>query len=53
MFRFHSIRKHVKNKDMELIYIKTHDQIADIFTKLLGVDLFNKFKGLLGMKDGR
>ena len=50
--RFHFIRDHVKKKEIELTYVKLNDQIADIFTKPLKVDLFNKFKMLLGMVDG-
>ena len=51
--RFHSIREHVRNKEVELEYVKTQDQVADIFTKPLGTELFNKFKIELGMIDGR
>lgn len=50
--RFHFIRDHVKKKEIELTYVKSSDQVADIFTKPLKVDLFNKFKMLLGMVDG-
>ena len=47
--RFYSIREHVKNKEVELLYVKTQDQVADIFTKPLGAELFTKFKSSLGM----
>ena len=46
---FHSIQEHVKNKEVELLYVKTQDQVADMFTKPLKVDLFIKFKISLGM----
>ena len=42
----------MKKKEIELTYVKSSDQVADIFTKPLKVDLFNKFKMLLGMVDG-
>ena len=51
--RFHFIKEHVKEKNVELTYMKTHDQVADIFTKPLAADPFHKLKNLLEMKDGR
>lgn len=50
--RFHFMREHIKEKNIELVYVKSEDQVADIFTKPLPVKLFEKFKNLLGMKDG-
>ena len=49
---FHFIREHVKEKNVELTYAKTYDQVADIFTKPLVANHFYKLKNLLGMKDG-
>lgn len=43
----------MKINEVELIYVKTQDQVVDIFTKPLGVQLFTKFKTLLGMIDER
>lgn len=37
---FVSIWQYVKNKDVKLKYIKWHDQVADIITKPIVVDLF-------------
>ena len=37
--RFHFIREHIKKGDVELV-VKTHEQIADIFTKPLKIDVF-------------
>ena len=51
--RFYFIKEHVKEKNVELTYMKTHYQVANIFTKPLAVDLFYKFKNLLEMKHGR
>ncbi|MBE2321243.1 Ty1/Copia family ribonuclease HI, partial [Solirubrobacter sp. CPCC 204708] len=48
--RYHFIREHVKNKEVELISCRTYDQLADIFTKPLKHDIFSKLKMLLGMK---
>ena len=47
--RLHSIREHVKNKDVELVYVKTKDQVADIFTKPLKFEDFIKMRNLLGV----
>ncbi|GMI75822.1 cysteine-rich RLK (RECEPTOR-like protein kinase) 8 [Hibiscus trionum] len=41
----------VKNKNVELVYCKTEDQLADIFTKLLKADVFHRLKEKLGMKN--
>jgi hypothetical protein len=33
--RFHFIKGHIKGGDVELVHVKAHEQIADIFTKSL------------------
>jgi hypothetical protein len=43
----------VKEKKVELIHVNSEDQVADIFTKSLSTMKFEKFKNLLGMKDGK
>lgn len=48
--RFHFIREHVKQKEVELVYCKSYDQVADIFTKPLKHDVFGRLKLMLGMK---
>lgn len=35
--RYHFIREHVNKKDVELIYCKSYDQVADILTKPLSI----------------
>ena len=51
--RYHFIREQVKENEVEVLHVKTGDQVADIFTKPLKIDAFRKFKSLLGMIDGR
>ena len=51
--KFHFIREHVKEKEIELVHVKSEDQAADIFIKPLSTRLFEKMKNLLGMKDRR
>ena len=45
--KYHWLREKVKSKDVELKYISTHDQLADIFTKSLGERQHTKLRGLL------
>ena len=47
--KFHFIRYLVKDKDIVVEFCKTQDQLADIFTKALKCDTFNKMKKKLGM----
>ncbi|MBA3551100.1 Ty1/Copia family ribonuclease HI [Patescibacteria group bacterium] len=48
--RHHFIREKVAEKRIEVEYISTTDQIADIFTKSLGRVLHMKFTGALGLR---
>lgn len=36
-----------------MIHVASCDQVADIFTKLLPSVLFENFKMIIGMKDGK
>jgi reverse transcriptase-like protein len=47
--RFHFLRDHVEKGDIELSYVPTHDQLADIFTKPLDQSTFNRLRGELGV----
>lgn len=47
--RYHFIREHVLNGTVELHFVPTEDQIADIFTKPLDELTFNRLVGELGM----
>ncbi|OIT02422.1 retrovirus-related pol polyprotein from transposon tnt 1-94 [Nicotiana attenuata] len=48
--RYHFIRECIAKKEVELKYMKSHDQAADIFTKLLKFDDFQRLRSRLGMK---
>ena len=50
--RFHFIREHIKIKEIEMIYVKTREQIADIFTKPLKSEVFKYLRDNLGMLNG-
>jgi hypothetical protein len=47
--RFHFLREMVKENVVNLSYCKTQDQIADIMTKPLRLEVFLKLRRLLGL----
>ena len=47
--RLHFIRDHISKGDIELKFIDTSRQLADIFTKPLGTKRFNSLVRELGM----
>ncbi len=46
---YHFIREKVLAKEIDLIHVNTKDQVADIFTKALGIDKLKKFQKMLGV----
>lgn len=42
--RYHSVREAVKNGEIDLMYVKSEDNIADIFTKPLGTLAFSNIR---------
>jgi len=46
--RYHYIREYIERKDVQVEYVKSQDQVADIFTKPLKHEDFIKLRGLLG-----
>jgi len=46
---YHFIREKVLAKEIDLIYVSTEDQVADIFTKALGTDKLRKFRKMLSV----
>ncbi|KAK0577924.1 hypothetical protein LWI29_002417 [Acer saccharum] len=47
--RFHFIKDCISKKEIHMKYVKSEDQIADIFTKPIKVDVFSKLRTLLGI----
>ena len=47
--RHHFIRERVTSKEVSLHYVSTKDMLADIFTKQLPRDAFEKFRDALGV----
>nr|GEW42797.1 ribonuclease H [Tanacetum cinerariifolium] len=48
--RYHFIKEHVEKGTIELYFVKTEYQLADLFTKYLLVDRFNYLVYRLGMR---
>nr|GEW44682.1 copia protein [Tanacetum cinerariifolium] len=48
--RYHFIKEHVEKGSIELYFVKTDYQLADLFTKALPVDRFNYLVRRLGMR---
>ncbi|GKC94140.1 putative ribonuclease H-like domain-containing protein [Tanacetum coccineum] len=48
--RYHFIKEHVEKGTIELYFVKTDYQLADLFTKALPVDRFNYLVCHLGMR---
>jgi hypothetical protein len=46
---YHSIRQVLERNDIDITYIPTEQNIADIFTKVLPTSKFNHFRNLLGL----
>jgi hypothetical protein len=51
--RYHFLRDHQQKRDIEISYINTKDQLADIFTKPLDEQTFNKLRHELNILDSR
>nr|GMD14496.1 Retrovirus-related Pol polyprotein from transposon TNT 1-94 [Ipomoea batatas] len=47
--RYHFLRDQVEKRIIELVYCKSEDQLADIFTKPLKHEAFDKFKKMIGV----
>ena len=50
--RHHFLRDHTLHGDIELIFVDTNHQLADIFTKPLNEERFIFIRQELGMLDG-
>ena len=48
--RYHFIRDCIAKKEVKLEYVKTQDQIADIFTKPLKFEVFRRLRNSIGTK---
>ncbi len=46
---YHFIREKVLAREIDLIHVKIEDQVANIFTKALGIDKLKKFRKMFGV----
>jgi hypothetical protein len=51
--RYHFLRDHQQKGDIEIAYVSTHNQLADIFTMPLDEKTFNKLRNELNILDSR
>ena len=51
--RHHFLRDHQQKGDIEVFHVSTENQLADIFTKLLDEQTFNKLMHELNILDSR
>jgi hypothetical protein len=51
--RYHFLRDHQQKGDIEIAYINTKEQLADIFTKPPDEQTFNKLRHELNILDSR
>jgi hypothetical protein len=50
---YHFLRDHQQKEDIEIAYVSTHNQLADIFTKPLDEKTFSKLRKELNILDSR
>ncbi|KAE8732649.1 hypothetical protein F3Y22_tig00001818pilonHSYRG00071 [Hibiscus syriacus] len=48
-FRYHFLRDRVNYEEIDMVYCRSEDQIADIFTKALKLATFQKLQQMLGV----
>jgi hypothetical protein len=51
--RYNFLRYHQQKGDIEIAYVNTHNQLADIFTKPLDEKTFSKIRNELNILDSR
>ena len=44
---YHFVREKVLGRDIDLVYVSTKGQVANIFTKALGIEKFTSFEAYL------
>jgi hypothetical protein len=51
--RYHFLRDHQQKGNIEIAYVSTHNQLANIFTKPLDEKTFSKLRNELNILDSR
>jgi hypothetical protein len=50
---YHFLRDHQQKGDIEISYVSTHNQLADIFTKPIDEKTFSKLRNELNILDSQ
>jgi hypothetical protein len=50
--RYHSTRQFIRDGHMQVEYVNTEEQIADVMTKALGPFKFDKFRAMMNYREG-
>lgn len=48
---YHYVHEKVLARHVDLLYVSTEEQVANIFTKILGIEKLNMFKNMMGVQD--
>jgi hypothetical protein len=51
--QYHFLRDHQQKGDIEIAYVRTHNQLANIFTKPLDENTFSKLRNELNILDSQ
>ena len=51
--RYHFVRNYIEDGIIKVTFIKSEDNVADVFTKNLNAELFNKHAEKLHLKDNQ
>ena len=46
---YHFVQERVLDGNIDLTYVRTDEQVADIFTKALGAEKLRRFRAMLGV----
>ena len=48
---YHYVWEKVLGREIDMVYVNTNEQVADIFTKSLGVEKWHRFRSTMGVQD--
>ena len=48
---YHYVQEKVFAHEIDLVYVSTHEQVADIFTNSLVIEKMQRFQAMLGVQD--
>ena len=48
---YHYVREKVLGREINIVYVNTNEQVANIFTKSLGAEKQHRFRSMMGVED--